>query len=317
MEKKKCVSVPGYIRMEMLCVMLACLVLFSGCGNKKLEPESDTYIYYVNVEDTALTKKMYEFSSTTMESEIDEILAEMQKDIEDEEYKSAFPEDVKIESWDVTDGKVQLHFNGNYERMSASTEVLLKAAVVQSLGQIDGVNSVEFYIGDSPLLDAEGNEVGKMRPSDFVQNTGSSLHSYQKKNMTLYFANEAGDGLETEEVSVRYNSNMSVEKVVVEQLIKGPVSGEVYPLIPPETKLLGISIKDQICYVNLDEGFLNTTYAVDPEAVVYSIVNSLIDNGSVTQVQISVNGESNIMYQDTVDLSKPLEKDAEYGRSSE
>jgi germination protein M len=288
-----------------------CLLLVTGCGNNKFAPESDTCIYYVNTEETGLVKEMHELTAATAEGQIDEALAEMQNASEDLDYKSAFPKDVEVESWDLTEGNVKLYFNERYHQISASSQLLLKAAVVQSLGQIDGVNSVEFYIGDVPLLDAEGNEVGKMRPADFVQNTGSSLHSYQKKNLTLYFANEKGDGLASEEVSVRYNSNMSVEKVVVEQLIKGPVSEDVYPLLPPETNVLGISIKDQICYVNLDEEFLNTTYAVDPGVVVSAIVDSLIDNCDVTRVQILVNGESDILYQDVVDLSKPLEKDVE------
>ena len=43
-----------------------------------------------------------------------------------------------------------------------------------------------------------------------------------------------------------------------------------------------------------------------PELTVYSIVNSLIEGTEATQVQITINGESNAEYMDTVDLSQPL-----------
>ena len=66
--------------------------------------------------------------------------------------------------------------------------------------------------------------------------------------------------------------------------------------------------EEGICYVNLDEAFLENIYGVKPEVVVYSLVNSIIDGSEADQVQISVNGESQIMYMDTVDLSKPLSK---------
>ena len=57
-------------------------------------------------------------------------------------------------------------------------------------------------------------------------------------------------------------------------------------------KRQGVSLKDSICYVNLDEGFLNNAYVLNPRLTVYSIVNSVIDGGNSSRVQISINGES-------------------------
>lgn len=104
-----------------------------------------------------------------------------------------------------------------------------------------------------------------MMPDDFVQNTGSTLHSYQVRDLTLYFANEKGDALVPETVSVRYNSNLSVEKLIVEQLIKGPSQEGERAVVPPETQVLGVSSRDGICYVNLDQEFLRGVSGVDPE----------------------------------------------------
>ena len=36
-------------------------------------------------------------------------------------------------------------------------------------------------------------------------------------------------------------------------------------MIPAETKVLSVSVKDHICYVNLDKGFLDTTNVMNPE----------------------------------------------------
>ena len=63
--------------------------------------------------------------------------------------------------------------------MKKSREVLCRAAVVQTLVQVDGIDFVSFYVGDDVLKDREGIPIGLMSADDFVQNTGSSLSSYQ------------------------------------------------------------------------------------------------------------------------------------------
>ena len=50
---------------------------------------------------------------------------------------------------------------------------------------------------------------------DFVQNTGSSINSFQEMKLTLYYADSSGEKLQKEEDTVRYNSNESKERVVV------------------------------------------------------------------------------------------------------
>ena len=61
--------------------------------------------------------------------------------------------------------------------MPLASEVLLRAAVVQTLVQIAGVDYIDFFIEDEPLTDRNGNLIGYMRAEDFIQNTCSSLHS--------------------------------------------------------------------------------------------------------------------------------------------
>ena len=71
--------------------------------------------------------------------------------------------------------------------------------------------------------------------------------------------------------------------------------------------------------MNFDEGFLSQDYQVSPELAVYSIVNSLVENGDgeVQSVQISVNGESDIKFRNAVDLSHPLERNPDLVEETE
>ena len=217
-----------------------------------------------------------------------------------------------MESFEIKDNCLELHFNKAYEKMKKSREVLCRAAVVQTLVQVDGIDFVSFYVGDDVLKDREGIPIGLMSADDFVQNTGSSLNSYQVTSLNLYFSNEDGTKLVSEKINdVHYSSNTSIEKLIVEQLMRGPASSKAHATIPKDTKLLGVSVKDGICYVNLDSTFLTEGYNQKPEVAIYSTVNSIIESGNASRVQILVNGASDVTYKGSIQLDRPLEWNSE------
>ena len=85
----------------------------------------------------------------------------------------------------------------------------------------------------------------------------------------------------------------------------------------PAAALLSVTIKEGTCYVNFDSEFLNSVYDVRPEITIYSIVNSLLEGTNAGNVQIMVNGEKNVAYQETVDLSQPIARDLTGEESTE
>ena len=60
--------------------------------------------------------------------------------------------------------------------------------------------------------------------------------------------------------------------------------------------------KDGICYVNFDNSFLTESTDVSPELEIYSIVNSLCELSYINKVQISINGETNVKFKDSISL---------------
>ena len=191
--------------------------------------------------------------------------------------------------------------------------MLLRAAVVQTLTQIDGVDDVRFFIEDEPLKDQHGRELGAMNAEDFVENTGSSFTLIRLKGFGFIFRMLRETDLAQATVKVRYNSNTSREKVIVEKILKGPGKDRGnFPVISPNTEVRSVSVKDGICYVNFNEEFLNTDYKVDPYVTIYALVNSIVENCATGQVQILVNGETKVQYQSSVDLSQPFAADYDY-----
>jgi len=291
------------------CCMILSMLFLTGCGDDDEKIVEGTGIFYLNTDGTGLVKEKYKIKGATVEEQIDRILDEMQKETDTIDFVTPFPEGVEIEEWQLKNSMLSVYFNEKYNKLTASSEVLLRAALVQTLVQLDDIRYISFYADGKPIVDSKGEEIGYQNEDDFVQNIGSSLHSYQKGELTLYFANSDGTKLKSETVSVRYNSNMSKEKLIVEELIDGPVSAGLQATFPTNTKILGVSVKDNNCYVNLDVDFLNTPVAVDPKLTIYSLVNSIVEGGGATKVQILVNGETNVKYQESIDLSKSFSRD--------
>lgn len=275
-----------------LLLALLCFVM-SACAEKEGTPEM--YVYYLNADENALIQETY--PKTTVEGALDQLKSH-----------SVLPKEVKVEKWENDRGYLDIYFNAAYAKLSKTKEVLVRAAFVQTLVQVDNVNFVRFYVDDEALTDSNGNVIGMMRAEDFVQSTGSSIDSYQTTDLKLYFASKDGKSLSaTKKNGVRYNVNTAIERLVVEQLLKGTSSSDLQATVPKTTVILGVSVKEGICYVNLDSKFVSDSYDLNPEVVIYSIVNSVIENGNVTKVQILIDGASDVVYKNKIDLSKPLE----------
>lgn len=288
----------------LLYLLVLMVFLLMGCKKEEESVVEGTGVFYLNTEGTGLTKKAYTLKGSKAEEQVEELLAELTKETDSIDYVSVLPVDVEIESWELNGTKLNLYFNVCYNNMDAASEVLLHTAIVQTLTQIEKIEYIAFFAAGQPVTDDKGNEIGYLKKDDFVYNIGPSLHSYQKAELNLYFADKDGKYLKKENVSVRYNSNMSVEKLIVEELIEGPGGNDLLATFSPKTKVLGVSVKDGICYVNFDEDFLKDTVAINPKLTVYSLVNSIVESGNATNVQILVNGEMNIKYQEAVDLNQ-------------
>lgn len=294
-------------RLKSAFVLIMLVIIASACS-KTEEIVSEYNLYYVNKEETKIVKVPYEPVGESTDELVKEFISLLDEAPDDLSLKKAKPDNVLITNYSVDARQVYLTFNKKYHEMSPITEILFRASVVRTLTQIPGIEYVSFYINDQPLTDSNGNVVGIMTASNFIENTGQEINSYERTKLVLYYANKAGDKLIETSVDVVYSTNISVEKLVVEKLIKGPSSKSVYPTIPPKTKLLSVTIQEGVCYVNFDEGFLENQYDVSEAVPVYSVVNSLLELSNINKVQILINGKTNITYREAINFETMFER---------
>ncbi|RDV83393.1 GerMN domain-containing protein [Ammonifex thiophilus] len=130
------------------------------------------------------------------------------------------------------------------------------------------------------------------------------------RKVTLYFADKEARYLIPEEREVKVG-RQPLERVVVEELLRGPASPELCPTIPKGTRLLSLEVKDGIAYVDFSREFkLNHPGGSAAEIMtLYSVVDSLAHLGTVKRVQFLLEGQKKDSILGHLDTSLPLEPD--------
>ena len=294
------------------------MLLLTACGKKEAVSGNIYQIYYLNKEETKVIMQQYEASNSKEDSIalIEELLVRLQTPSESIEEREAINSSVRLLDFQLTDGQLILNFDESYKTMPPTTEVLVRAALARTLTQVEEVKFVSIAVLNEPLTDMLGNVVGAMTADMFIDNAGAEINAYEKIRLHLYFANEDGTKLVPVTRDVVYNSNIPVEKLVLEELIKGPTEDEkklysAYPFIDSKVKLNSVTVKDGIAYMNVDDKFLTQIYNVTADVTIYAFANSLADLSNVNKLQIYVNGENELMYRERISLTNVFERNLE------
>lgn len=298
-------------KIQMLCIyVLLVALLCSACGKEKQEDDGKVYqIYYVNNQETTTLTREYVSQTEDAQKLLGELFAQLGKIPDKLEYEAPLSSGFGLLGYALDNGQLTLNFDEHYKELDTTKEVLMRAAIVRTVTQIPEISYVSFTVQGEMLLDSTGTAIGTMSKDTFIDNAGNEINAYEKVNLRLYFANADGTGLvEENRRNVVYSSNISLDKLVVEKLVEGPASEGVYPTVNPATKIVSVTTKDGICYVNLNEDFLNQPYNVSAEVTVYSITNSLVELSNVNKVQITINGETNVSYREKISLNSVFER---------
>ena len=286
---------------------------FCGCGKEPDAEDGRAFdIYYLNKEETAISSEtIYLDEEMTQEEQIGALLSALQAAPEDVSLKATVGSAFQINRYRVDESQLDVDVDESYRKLSATTEVLVRAALVRTLVQADGINHVLMTVGGQSLTDNSGAAVGPMTADTFIDNAGDAINPYELVTLKLYFSNKTGDRLVETTRTLEYNSNISVERLVVDCLVNGPDTDQAFPTINPDTRVLGVTTRDGICYVNFDETFLTQIYNVTPDVVIYSIANSLAELTNVNKAQISIDGRTDLIFRETFNLANLYERNLE------
>ncbi len=298
-----------------LCAAAAAMLL-SGCGfgGRETDAEPGYTVYYVNAAGTGLTESNYMPEAETFEEMMDELILQMS--IAPSGSASALGSHVKISGYERGIDALRIDFTDDYYDLSNTQEVLLRAAVVKTFAQIPGVTKIMITVEKEQLRDSDGELVPPMDGDTFIDTREGGINSYQYAKLSLYFANSGGKELEKEMRNLHYSSNMVLERMVVEQLIKGPKTKGMKAVIAGTAKIQNIYTSDDgICTISFDEEFLKdpSENPADPKTAIYAIVNSVCETcDSIKGVRMEVDGEGAVTFRGAVDLNQTFLPDSAF-----
>ncbi len=228
--------------------------------------------------------------------------------------KSALPDTVTVNKYDLSkDGGLTIDFDTAYNELTGIPEILCRAAIVKTLGQVSGVEFIQFNINGQPLQDSNGEVVSSMTADEFLESIGDETNY----KVSLFFTDKKGDTLIEYVTNLYYSGTSSLEELVVNQLINGPTETGLYQTIPEGTVLLDVNTKDGVCYVDFNEKFLDNTKDINDKVVIYSVVNTLVELPNINKVQFLVNGQVQKTYRENVPLDGLFERNLDLVRDSQ
>ena len=290
--------------------VLLVLTVFQACGYHKNNQGVKYNLYYANSELNALAVESRNINVKyddydDLEDVAEIVLKELLKGPSDSSLKAVIPDGTKLKDVDVEDGVALVNLSKEYYDNDATTELLARFSLVNTLCEVSGINKIKLFIDGVELINSTGSSVGAIGKSDIADDTNTD----NTKVVKLYFSNKDASNLIVERRSIAIIDN-NLEKSIVSELVKGPIDPKLNATIPNGTNMLSVETKEGICFVNLSDEFVSKHSGGSSAEVmtIYSIVNSLTELDYIDKVQFLVGGKKLDVYKHMM-LSEPFERD--------
>lgn len=295
-------------------LLIAAVCALAGCGGGAEGSGTPYQVYYLDEEGTGLAREevYYNGNKEDIVNILTELLERLRSEGANGRYKPPVTANMDVSDFQLKENQLSLYFTAAYQNVNGIDEVLARAAIVKTLCQVEGVDYVEFFIEDQPLM-LQGESVGLMSSDSFILDFGDD-QAEQNKQVTLYFADEGGQRLRSLSAKVTYNAARPLAQMLVQKLIDGPDSipqadtSHIIAAVPGDTVLNSTTIRNKVCYVDLSRDFTKTLSGVSSDVAIYSVVNTLCELPNVSKVQFLIDGKPQDKYGETRNFYLPFER---------
>ena len=204
--------------------------------------------------------------------------------------RSALPEEVDILGCEVENGEAVVTLSPNYAELSPMDQTVLCCALAGTLSQLEEIRSVAI------LVDGE-TVVRGLTADDALLLDGEA--DPEERQARLYFTDSDGRYLTAEVHRLSLGEDTSLERIVLEELLRGPFGDDLRTAVPAGTAVRSVATEDGLCTVDLSGEFVSARSgsAQGQRLAVYAIVNTLTALPEVERVRILSEGEAVTAYE--------------------
>lgn len=271
-------------------------------------------IYYISSTTNQLVSEEISITETnTSEELILEVLQKLTTEPDSQALLSAVPKTLEILGYELDKDTLKINFSDTYNDLKESEELFCRASLVWTFTGLDFIENIEILISGEPLKKSDNEEMGLLNRDNVLINPVIDPYKTYIENVNLYFSDEMGLYLVAENRKIEVKQSENIESQIIEQLIAGPETENLFSTVPSETKIRNIKTEEGICYVDLSNDFVikHSGGSTAEILTIYSIVNSLTDLENVTSVQFLIEGEKVTTFKGHLDISKPFERNEE------
>lgn len=221
----------------------------------------------------------------------------------DKDFICPVPKGTAVNSCTVTGGTVSVDLSREYEQLVGVERTIADYCITLSLMQLDGIYAVRLTVNG---LLPEGRTNGVYTSAEVLLTSPEDIVRTVK--VTLYFPTGRGT-LTGEERRLTVYEGETVAQAVVKALAERPMDSYAgsEQLLPEGFAVLDTKVEDGTCYLNLAGSVtaLLPEDSTDQERMIQGLVDSLCSLEDVSQVQLMVDGEYQMML-GCVPISRPL-----------
>lgn len=218
------------------------------------------------------------------------------------------PRNAKVQSWSLENGVLSIDFSSHFAQLSGIELTIAGACLARTFLELTEAEAVTITAGDA-LLDGESS----------ITLTKSDLNLYDdsldrlRSEFTVYYADAERRYLIGHEISVNLAGRENIPAYLLEQLLQAPSGTGLRSALPSGTRVLGVSVEDGTCTVNLSQEFESSSFD-DLNAQLLSlmsVVNTLTALEEIDRVEFSTDGNLLIRY-GSIQIPEPLVGDGRF-----
>ncbi|HWR60354.1 MAG TPA: GerMN domain-containing protein [Clostridia bacterium] len=278
--------------MRKLCLLLVAVLLFtSGCTIGNQMKKESVKLYYALKGNTGLDIENRDIEYKANESKYAKTLEELLKGPDDSDrFETSINRDTKVLAAEEENGSLTVNFSKEFNVFSGSMhEGAVVASVVDTMLQFAELKKVRILVEGQELIAPSGEPYGYMEFIDF--NTAD----LSEREITLYFSDSQAMYLVPEKRTILVKNDISeteLYRLVLEELIKGPASENLYRTIPEEVRIEYLELDGEVLKVDFSEEMHTKHWhgAAGEEMTVNSLANTMTEFEDIKGVMPTVDG---------------------------
>lgn len=276
-----------------LCILLATSLV--GCNEEELQSPGTFYYYRAETEfsgtDGVLAPEEHELHG--IEHDLAAILALYCEGPDSRELENPLPSGCSVPGFTLEGGILTLQFSQELAALTGVELTVAAGCLARTFLPLTGAEKL-VLTADGALLDGETAMTLRLSDLGLQDDSLDLLHG----TYTVYYTGADRRYLVGQSLSVNLSSREELPMLLLEQMRTPPTGMGLRSVLPEGCRILGVSVKDGLCTVDLSTEF-ETRHFYSHTGQILSlmgIVNTLCALEEIEQVEFTVDGSLLVHY---------------------